>query len=157
MNNTRAAHSHPWKISDVVIFPLLLIGLAIEWLAPTALGIPRSLGITSGLLIAVGGFGLIHWSKKVLDASDQPSLPAEPTTMLVTSGPFRYSRNPNYLGAAIAVFGGAIAIDSLWLVATATLTVLILDRWMIGPEERYLSDVFGEGYAEYRQKTRRWF
>jgi len=63
----------------------------------------------------------------------------------------------NYLGAVIAATGGAVMAVSLWMCATAALTALILDIWMIRPEERYLAKVFGDSYAAYRARVRRWF
>ena len=151
-----AAHSHPWKISDVVIFPLLALGLGAEWLWPTGFGFPRTPALVLGLAIAVAGFLLIYRSKQTLDRAEQPSLPGEATTRLVTTGPFRWSRNPNYLGAIIAMIGGAIAVDSLWLIAPAGLAIVILTYWMILPEERYLENQFGDVYRAYARKTRRW-
>jgi protein-S-isoprenylcysteine O-methyltransferase Ste14 len=151
-----SAHIHPWKISDVVIFPLLALALAAEWLWPTGFGLPRVVSLAGGLAAAFAGLDLIRRSKRALDAADQPSLPGAPTTELVTSGPFRWSRNPNYLGAIIAMLGGALAVDSLWLIAAAGLTLGILTFWMIRPEERYLEDRFGKTYEDYASRTRRW-
>ena len=156
MTETQAAHSHPWKISDVVIFPGLAAGGLAEWLWPTLPGLSVWTMVPLGLLLALGGFGLITWSKRQLDAALQPSLPGEPTTTLVTTGPFARSRNPNYLGAVIALFGGAVMAGSLWMLGTAVVTAIILDRWMIRPEERYLADRFGEDYRRYRDRVRRW-
>ena len=152
-----AAHSHPWKLSDVVIFPLLALGGLAEWLWPTGFDLPARVAFPIGLALAAAGFALIAWSKRHLDAAGQPSLPEEPTTALITTGPFAWSRNPNYLGAVIAATGGAVMAVSLWMCATAALTALILDIWMIRPEERYLAKVFGDSYAAYRARVRRWF
>ena len=151
-----AAHTHPWKISDVVLFPLAALGLLAEWLWPGMLYLWRPAGIVLGLALFIFGFWLIGRSKKELDARAQPSLPGEPTTELVTTGPFAWSRNPNYLGAILAGLGGALALDAPWVIAATLLSAVILEVWMIRPEERYLAEVFGEGYAAYRARTRRW-
>lgn len=108
-----AAHSDPWKISDVVIFPGLALGGLAEWLRPTSLGLPDWLGWGLRLGLVLGGFALIQWSKRTLDAYAQPSLPGTPTTELVTNGAFARSRNPNYLGALMAVMGAAVLFGSL--------------------------------------------
>ncbi|KCV82724.1 hypothetical protein ATO10_03922 [Actibacterium atlanticum] len=152
-----AAHEHPWKISDVVIFPLLALGLVAEWLWPTTLYVWRPVGLVVGLGLFVFGFWLINRAKRELDNAEQPSLPGEETTQLITTGPFARSRNPNYLGAAIAGMGGALAVDSGWLITTTLLSCLVLDFWMIRPEERYLAQKFPDGYTAYRERTRRWF
>ncbi|MXQ09171.1 isoprenylcysteine carboxylmethyltransferase family protein [Alphaproteobacteria bacterium GH1-50] len=157
MTAPSAAHENPWKISDVVIFPLIALGLTLEWFLPTSFGGPRTLTLVAGLLIVGAGFGLITWSKRTLDASEQPSLPGAPTTELVTGGPFARSRNPNYLGAIVAILGGALAFDALWLIGAAFFAALVLDRWMIRPEETYLAETFGKTYADYAGRVRRWF
>lgn len=152
-----AAHDHPWKISDVVIFPLLAAALAAQWFIGSTLGLPRWLGLVLGAPIFISGFWLISRSKRELDAAGQPSLPGEPTTQLVMTGPFARSRNPNYLGALLAGLGGALALGSPWVLLSTALSAVILDIWMIRPEERYLARVFGAEYTAYRQRVRRWF
>lgn len=152
----KAAHAHPWKISDVVIFPLLALGFLAEWLRPTTFGLWRPAGIVIGLALFVAGFRMIARAKAVFDENDQPSLPGEPTTRLVTAGPYRYSRNPNYLGTVIAGVGGAIGLDMVWVLGTTLLSAVILEFWMIRPEERYLAAVFGDEYHSYARKVRRW-
>lgn len=151
-----AAHEHPWKVSDVVLFPLLGLGFLLEWMFPTGFAIPRLLGLLVGGPVFAFGFWLVRRSKQELERAGQSSLPGRPTTRLVTTGPFAWSRNPNYLGAVMAVLGGALAVDSVWVMATGVLAAVVLDLWMIRPEERYLRDVFGESYADYCSRVRRW-
>jgi protein-S-isoprenylcysteine O-methyltransferase Ste14 len=151
-----AAHAHPWKISDVVLFPLLGLALVLEWLWPTSIPVTRAVGLAVGLAVFVFGFWLISRSKKELDVAGQPSLPGEPTTDLVVTGPFAWSRNPNYLGALLAGLGGALAIDTFWVLGATLVAAAILDVWMIRPEERYLAGLFGDRYASYRKRVRRW-
>ncbi|WP_424989656.1 methyltransferase family protein [Fluviibacterium sp. S390] len=150
------AHGHPWKISDVVLFPLLGLGLVLEWVWPTTLPLWRVPGGVLGAALFLFGFWLIHRAKTELDKADQPSLPGAATTRLVTTGPFAWSRNPNYLGAALAGIGGALALESWWLIATTLLACAILEVWMIRPEERYLAERFAGEYQDYRRRTRRW-
>lgn len=152
-----AAHQHPWKISDVVLFPLAALGGVAEWLSPTSIaGFPNAWLIVPGVAIALLGAGIIGWAKRTLDAGAQPNLPGAPTTELLTGGAFRLSRNPNYLGAVLIALGLGLALDTLWLLGTALLSALVLDRWMILPEERYLLARFGTEYEDYRRRVRRW-
>ncbi|MBD3625881.1 MAG: hypothetical protein HUJ24_11020, partial [Rhodobacteraceae bacterium] len=97
-----AAHQHPWKISDVVLFPLAALGGVVEWLWPTRIaGFPNVWLIALGVGIALTGAGLIGWAKRTLDAGAQPNLPGAATTELLTGGAFRVSRNPHYMGAVL--------------------------------------------------------
>ncbi|MFM0854367.1 methyltransferase family protein, partial [Escherichia coli] len=71
-------------------------------------------------------------------------------------GPYRFSRNPIYLGFAITYVGLAVAMDS-WVALLLLLPCLaVVDRFVIAREERYLSAKFGAPYDAYRQRVRRW-
>jgi protein-S-isoprenylcysteine O-methyltransferase Ste14 len=124
-----AAHEHPWKLSDVVLFPALAAAIVLEWLWPTRLfGFPSWSGLGLGLAICGAGAMMIGWAKRSLAAFDQPNLPRIPTTQLVTDGAFRVSRNPNYLGAIAIAFGTGLAVDSLCFLGVAVVAAIVLDR-----------------------------
>jgi len=153
-----AAHHHPWQIGDVVLFPLVLLGLVAEWLMPSHIPfLPETLRIGFGTALAVAGVGMIAWAKRSLAAAAQPSLPGLPTTARVTNGAYGVSRNPNYLGAIVAVFASGLVFNSVWLSTSAIASALILQVWMVRPEEQYLSARFAADYAAYRKRVRRWF
>lgn len=152
-----SAHGHPWKISDVVLFPAFAVGGILEWLFPLRFPLlPDLLRWGMGLVLAITGAVLIGWSKRVLDAAGQPSLPGEPTTRLVTAAPFSFSRNPNYLGALTIGLGGSLGFDAPWLIVAGLAAGAILEIWMIRPEEAYLRRVFGAEYEDYCVQVRRW-
>lgn len=75
---------------------------------------------------------------------------------LVTTGLFRWTRNPMYLGFAGALAGAAVAMNCLSGLVITLLYVVVADRWYIRYEERMMADTFGPAYADYRTKTRRW-
>ena len=152
-----AAHHHPWKVGDIVLFPLLALGLLLEWLFPTVVPIWRPLELAVGAILFVAGFALIRASRRHMDQADQPVLPDKSTTRLLTTGPFGLSRNPIFLGSIIAVSGGVLLFDSWWIAGTTLASAVLLDLWMIRPEERYLRRVFGPEYEAYEKSTRRWF
>jgi protein-S-isoprenylcysteine O-methyltransferase Ste14 len=82
--------------------------------------------------------------------------PARPATALVTGGPYRFTRNPMYLGMAGAYAGLAVATGVLWALAFLPVVVLTIDRLVIRREERHLAVAFGEEYERYRSRVRRW-
>lgn len=152
-----AAHHHPWKIGDVVVFPLALIGLVAEWLVPSHFPIlPQTIRLAVGVVLAALGIAVIIWAKRSLANASQPSLPGQPTTELVTDGAYRISRNPNYLGAVMGIFASGLVFNSVWLSVSAVLSGVILEFWMIRPEEQYLSERFSADYADYCKRVRRW-
>ena len=74
----------------------------------------------------------------------------------VTTGPYRVSRNPMYAGQAVALVGAGLATGSWWPLAAASVSMLATTRLVTGPEEDYLADRFGDEYAHYRSRVRRW-
>ncbi len=83
-------------------------------------------------------------------------VPHHEVSALVTTGAYRFSRNPMYTGLALAYSGGALLAGSWWPLANLPVVLLLVRRLVIDPEERYLSVRFGEVYADYRRRVRRW-
>jgi protein-S-isoprenylcysteine O-methyltransferase Ste14 len=84
-------------------------------------------------------------------------VPHRPASTLLTAGAYRISRNPMYAGLAIAYLGGVLVAGSWWPLATLPIALIIVRNLVIGPEERYLADQFGQIYLDYRARVRRWF
>jgi protein-S-isoprenylcysteine O-methyltransferase Ste14 len=79
-----------------------------------------------------------------------------PVPRLTTAGPFDYSRNPAYLSLAMIYAGIAALRNSLWAILPLTLVLYVIQREVIGREERYLERTFGEEYLAYKARVRRW-
>ena len=75
---------------------------------------------------------------------------------LLTSGPFRYSRNPLYVSLLLLVLGFAAASNTAWLVAAAAIFFLLLHYGVVKPEETFLRSQFGAAYERYCAQVRRW-
>lgn len=139
----------------------LLIGIAMiwglsEWRPATGLDLPGRPWI-AGLLFALGlGLMLIAaWSLQRAHTTINPIHP-ERTSHLVTSGIYRYSRNPIYAGDAVILLGMVVWFGNWLGLAVVALFVLFIDRLQIRGEERMLTQRFGAGYSAYRARTRRW-
>jgi len=78
------------------------------------------------------------------------------TTTIVETGPYRFTRNPIYLGMFLGLVGLAIAVDSLWLLAMLAPFALLIRRGVVAREEAYLERKFGDVYRRYRVRVRRW-
>lgn len=76
---------------------------------------------------------------------------------LVEEGIYQHTRNPMYLGMALAYVAITLALNSLWPVLTFVPVILLIRFYVIGREERYLARLFGQAYLDYCQKVRRWF
>jgi len=139
----------------------LLLGIALiwglsEWLPAANLNIPGRPWL-SGLLFAIG-LGLMilaAWSLQKAHTTINPIWP-DHAKHLVTSGIYRHSRNPIYLGDAVILLGMVIWFGNWLGLVVVALFVLFLDRVQIRAEERALGRLFGDGYRDYLYRTRRW-
>ena len=109
-----------------------------------------------GLLVLEVGAALGAWALGTMIRRGQNPNPAAEKTELITNGPFRLSRNPVYLGAAIAALGRSIQASSPTGSVLTMVALLYVDRKVVPTEEQYLSERFGETYDEYRSSVPRW-
>ena len=87
--------------------------------------------------------------KTTLDPNKIPS-------KFVTSGPFKFTRNPTYLGMALTFFGLAIILGTLSPFIVTIIFVILVDKTTIPKEEKNLEKKFGKKYLDYKKKVRRW-
>ena len=103
-----------------------------------------------------GGVLLGGWFRKTMGDAEAPVRTDRPVPRLTTEGPFRYSRNPAYLGLAMIFAGIAVLRNALWAILFLPLVLFVIQREVIGREERYLERTFGEEYRTYKARVRRW-
>lgn len=82
--------------------------------------------------------------------------PWRPTTALVTTGPYRFSRNPMYVGFTLLYLGIGFLANSVWPLLLLPLVLVVMHFGVIVREEAYLERLFGEEYRSYRRRVRRW-
>ena len=99
---------------------------------------------------------LAAWFARTMRAADTTLRTDKPVSRVVQDGPFRYSRNPAYLSLAMIYAGIAVLRNSLWAIVLLPLVVYVIQREVIGREERYLERTFGEEYLDYKGRVRRW-
>jgi len=83
--------------------------------------------------------------------------PWKASSAFVTEGVYRWTRNPMYLGMALAYAGAALLLDSLVALLLLIPLVFVIQKEVIAREEAYLEDRFGERYRRYKADVRRWF
>lgn len=108
-----------------------------------------------GGLLAIGGT-LMGSFVRAFARAGTPVSPYSASTALVTTGPYRISRNPAYLGMAFVYTGIAVSAEALWALLLLPAVVTVIDRGVIAREERYLEQRLGDDYRRYKQRTRRW-
>jgi len=110
----------------------------------------------SGFLIIGFGLVLILKSRSLFLKNATTLQPSEEPTSLVTSGPFRLSRNPIYLGMASILLGVAVLSGTLVTLASPIIFIALIEFFIIPGEERMMEKKFGEPYREYKKSVRRW-
>ena len=85
-----------------------------------------------------------------------PVVPFHKSTTLVTTGFYRYTRNPMYLGMVTGLLGIAILFGSASAFLPIPVFILIIQEWFIKGEERFLEEIFGSQYVEFKKRARRW-
>jgi protein-S-isoprenylcysteine O-methyltransferase Ste14 len=105
--------------------------------------------IVLGLACAVSGFETFARHRTAIR-------PDRPAAELVRSGPYRWTRNPMYVGLTTVYVGLALLVGSAWPLLLLPIVVAALVRLVIRPEESYLSATFGTAYDDYRRHVRRW-
>jgi protein-S-isoprenylcysteine O-methyltransferase Ste14 len=118
--------------------------------------LPRGAARGLGWSLLGAGAALNAWFLLTIRKTDVPIRTDRPVPRLTTEGPFRYSRNPSYLALAMIYAGVASLRDSLWAMLLLPPAVWVMQREVIGCEERYLERAFGEEYLAYKGKVRRW-
>jgi protein-S-isoprenylcysteine O-methyltransferase Ste14 len=109
-----------------------------------------------GVIVFAVAFGFAGWAIATIRISGTAVETVNPTTMIVTYGPYEYSRNPIYLGMLIGQIGLAIGLNSLWMIATLIPFYFVLRYGVIAREEAYLERKFGGVYLDYKSRVRRW-
>jgi len=83
-------------------------------------------------------------------------IPIKPASSLQTTGIYRISRNPMYVGLALIYLGIACLAGNWWNIILFPILILIMQQYVIRSEEKYLELEFGAGYLEYKRTVRRW-
>jgi len=148
----------------VVVRPPILFGgtlvlaLILEGLAPLGPGLGGGAGraVAVGLSIAVlGGAVLAVAANRFSQA--ETNLPTwKPTIALVENGPYRFSRNPIYIGLLLIYFGLATALTSVWALLFLPALLAVVHYGIVLREESYLTKKFGAPYKSYQARVPRW-
>jgi len=138
----------------VVFLYAILLGIALNWAwsLPFRPSTPGWLGPLI-LLCAAVLFGL---AVRAFRAAGTPVRGSEPTTTIVRTGPYRFSRNPIYLSFILLVLGLSVWLNNLWLLIMLVPAVGFVAAVVIPQEERFLERKFHDQYLNYKAEVRRW-
>ena len=114
------------------------------------------LRVVVGIDLVIAGLALIAWAFVFHRRTEQDPDPREPSPELIGGGPYRWTRNPMYVGMALIQAGAGLALGNAWILILLAPTLWINQRYVIEREEAYLSRRFGAPYDAYRAAVRRW-
>jgi protein-S-isoprenylcysteine O-methyltransferase Ste14 len=134
----------------------VIAGLALDWVAPLRF-VPTALPARwLGAIVFVLALALGVWAIVTITGAGSNVPTNRPTTAIVENGPYRFTRNPIYLGMMLVLIGLAIAFDNLWLLLMLVPFALVIRYGVVAREEAYLERKFGDAYRDYLARVRRW-
>ena len=150
-------HDSPQVIAPppLIYLGALAVGIILHWLKPMPF-LPENLALPLGIvIIAVSVVLVVSAFRAFIKAKTNIDV-RKPTTSIVSTGPYHFTRNPIYLSMTLLVIGIALWVNTLWILITLILTLLIIQFGVIVREEAYLTKKFGEEYLRYKALVRRW-
>ena len=144
-----------------VIYPpmWLLIGIVVTFILNEYYPGPRFTSLegqlAGGVLIVIG-LALLVVAGGLFQKAGTNLIPFREVTALVTTGVYRYSRNPMYLGMASVLLGLAVTVGATTALLVPPIFMAIIEFRYIRPEEDMLRGVFPEEFPAYCQRVRRW-
>jgi protein-S-isoprenylcysteine O-methyltransferase Ste14 len=134
----------------------VIAGVALNWLVPLPF-LPTYLPAGwLGAMVFVLALALFAWAIVTITRGGSNVPTSMPTTTIIESGPYRFTRNPIYLSMCLGLIGLAIAFDNLWLLMMLVPFGLVIRYGVVAREEAYLERKFGDVYRGYRSRVRRW-
>jgi len=135
----------------------LVLGIVAQMIQPWVLPVPTVIRWGLGGALALAAIVLGITARNTFARAGTNVNPYQPATCLVTEGPFRFSRNPMYLGMTMLFAGGILMLRNGWLLILLPLLMILMHVAVVLREERYLGKKFGEEYAAYCSRVRRYF
>ena len=124
----------------------------------TAIVVAGPLRAVTALALMLAGTALVVASRRALDRAGTTWHPTDPrrSTSLLTTGVYRFSRNPTYVGMELVLLSWAAVLASPLAALLSASFVAYIDRFQVRPEERILVALSGDGYRGYARTIRRW-
>ena len=134
-----------------------LLGWMVDRFLPMGPGAGASFGLAAaGWVLAASGIALFAWGLTTFANVGTGIMLQQAATQVVHKGPYRWSRNPQYVAFTLIYIGMAWMAGLLWPIAFLPAVIVVLNAAVISREERYLRGTFGQDYDAYCQRVRRW-
>lgn len=142
----------------VLLLIALLAAIILDWAPLQFLAPPVgfSLQVVVGAVLVAGSLALVSGAVRTFRREGTNVIPTRPALKIVTNGPYRFTRNPMYLGMVLFLLGISLVFSLEWGIILAPVLWIAFDRLIVAREEAYLTGKFGADYQALRDKTRRW-
>ena len=140
----------------LVYVAFILLGVGLQYATPIRAPGPRYVAVATGIAFLLAALWLIFNALNLFKRTGQDPAPWKPSPELVLSGAYRFTRNPMYLGLTCIQVGLGLALNNCWISLLAAFSLLAVHFIAVVPEERYLSEKFGESYKAYLINVRRY-
>jgi protein-S-isoprenylcysteine O-methyltransferase Ste14 len=144
-----------WDIPPLYFASAILAMVALHFVLPIARVIPWPWTLL-GAGPVLAGIGLAIWAEHEFKRAGTAVRPFAPSSALVEDGPFRFTRNPMYLGMLLVLAGLFLLLGTLGPLLVPPILVWLLQRRFVVPEETHMERHFGARYEDYRRRVRRW-
>lgn len=139
-----------------VYLAFILLGWGLSYAGALPVPSPRYVSLPTGVATLLAGLWLIVDANKLFRHTGQHPVPWKPSPELVLSGSYGFTRNPMYVGITCIQAGLGLAVNNLWITLLAAFSLLTVHFLAVVPEEKYLTDKFGDSYRTYMIKVRRY-
>lgn len=140
--------------------PLVFVtGLALGWLVQRMIPVDvaySALLYGAGVLLVLAGLTLVATSALQFRRASTHIEPWKPTSAIVSSGVFAWSRNPIYVAFCLVALGLGAVAHNVWMMLSVVPSAWVVYRIAIRKEELYLAEKFGAEYLAYKERVRRW-
>jgi len=140
---------------DMYFLILLILSIALHFIFPIQKLIFSPYNYLGFLFIALG-IVLNIWADLLFKKNKTTVKPYKNPTELITSGPFRISRHPMYLGMMLILLGATIVSGTLIIFVFPIAFIILMEIFFIPFEEKNLERIFGRKYLSYKSRVRCW-
>jgi len=157
INKTTSTSDSPQVIAPPPLIYLggLAVGIILHWINPLPF-LQENLTLPLGVSLIIISIILVITAFRAFKKAKTNIDPRKPTTSIVSTGLYRFTRNPIYLSMTLLILGIAIWVNTLWILVMLVPVLLVMQFGVIVREEAYLTKKFGKEYFRYKSRVRQW-